>query len=200
LERFYDIAEGCGSVTLDGQDIKTLDPQWLHRQIGLVAQEPCLFAGTIRDNLAFGCSDPVSDEHIRAAAIQANAWEFISTFPEGLDTIVGERGVRLSGGQKQRCCIARAILADPRILLLDESTSALDAESEHLVQQALDVLMKGRTSLVVAHRLSTVRDAAKVVVIDKGRVVEQGTHEELLAVPNGAYAKLVERQLQEKKP
>ena len=197
LERFYDV--GSGRVLLDGRDVKTLDADWLRRQIGLVAQEPCLFAGTIRDNLAFGCHTAVSDADIEAAARQAHAWGFIQDFPDGLDTMVGERGVRLSGGQKQRCCIARAILANPRILLLDESTSALDANSEHLVQRALDTLMEGRTSLVVAHRLSTVRGAHNVVVVQAGRVVEQGTHEDLLARPGGAYVRLVERQLEERR-
>jgi len=139
----------------------------------------------------------VSSDRIVDVAKMANAHQFIQTFPDGYDTIVGERGIRLSGGQKQRIAIARALLTDPTILLLDEATSALDAESEYLVRQALDTLMKGRTVLVIAHRLSTVRNAHQVCVVDKGIIVEQGTHDELIAKPKGLYKKLVKRQLQQ---
>jgi ATP-binding cassette subfamily B protein len=159
----------------------------------MVAQEPVLFAGSISENLRYGRPDATEDQ-LREAASAANALNFIEAFPDGFATLVGERGVRLSGGQKQRIAIARALLKDPAILILDEATSALDAESEHLVQEALDRLVKGRTTLVIAHRLSTVRDAHRVAVIDGGVVAEQGTHDELLA-KNGVYRQLVERQL-----
>lgn len=160
---------------------------------GLVSQEPILFATTIRDNILFGRVD-ASEEEILEASKQANAHDFITSFPDGYDTIVGERGVRLSGGQRQRIAIARAMIKQPRILLLDEATSALDAESEHLVQQALERLMKGRTVLVVAHRLSTVRNADCVYVMAGGEVRATGTHEALMR-SSPLYAKLVRRQL-----
>ncbi len=187
LLRLYD--PQAGRVTLDGRDIRDLDTHWLRGQIGIVSQEPILFATTIADNIRYGRPSATDDE-VRAAARAANAHAFIEGFPEGYETVVGERGVRLSGGQKQRVAIARAILKDPRVLVLDEATSALDAESEHLVQEALDRLMRGRTTLVIAHRLSTVKDANRVVVIDKGRVVESGTHDELVG-RDGVYRRLV---------
>eukprot|EP00455_Lapot_gusevi_P057506 TRINITY_DN9817_c0_g1_i2.p1 TRINITY_DN9817_c0_g1~~TRINITY_DN9817_c0_g1_i2.p1 ORF type:complete len:391 (-),score=112.37 TRINITY_DN9817_c0_g1_i2:42-1124(-) len=195
LEHFYEPL--YGRVLLDGEDLRNLDQAWLHSKIALVSQEPVLFAGSLRDNIQYGVGQ-ASDEQIRSAARMANAEQFILDFPEAFDTLVGERGVRLSGGQKQRVAIARAVLMNPQILLLDEATSALDAESEHLVQEALDRLMRsqGRTVLVVAHRLSTVKHAHNVVVIDHGEVVEQGTHTDLLA-RSGLYAKLVRRQLQD---
>jgi ATP-binding cassette subfamily B protein len=190
LTRFYDPDQG--RILLDGVDLTELDPKSLREHVGVVAQEPVLFAASIADNIRYGRpTAPMED--VREAARAANAEAFIDEFPEGFDTLVGERGVRLSGGQKQRVAIARALLKDPRILVLDEATSALDAESEHLVQEALDHLMIGRTTLVIAHRLSTVRDADRVVVLDAGRIVESGTHDELVD-HDGAYRKLVERQ------
>ncbi len=190
LARFYD-PQG-GTVSLDGQDLRTLDTHWLREQVGTVSQEPVLFACSIEENIRYGRMDATHDQVIAAARV-ANAHTFIEQFPEGYQTLVGERGVRLSGGQKQRIAIARAILKDPRILVLDEATSALDSESEHLVQEALERLMVGRTVLVIAHRLSTVRDADTVAVVDRGRVVESGRHEQLVA-QDGAYKRLVERQ------
>ena len=194
--RFYDPLQG--NITIDGKDIKDYDLRWLHKQIGFVSQEPLLFAATIRENIIYGLQDKdkkISDKLIIDAAKKANADDFIMSFPDKYDTLVGERGIRLSGGQKQRIAIARAILMNPRILLLDEATSALDSESEYLVQQALDRIMIGRSVLVIAHRLSTVKNAHQVVVIEKGNVVEVGTHDELIQKENGSYAKLVKRQL-----
>jgi ATP-binding cassette subfamily B protein len=191
LSRLYDPA--AGRVTLDGVDLRELDPAWLRRLVGVVSQEPVLFSTTIADNVRYGRTEATDDE-VRDALRAANALAFVESFPEGLATKVGERGQQLSGGQKQRIAIARAILKDPRILLLDEATSALDAESEALVQDALTRLMRGRTSVVIAHRLSTVIGADRVVVVDGGQVVESGTHGELLA-REGIYARLVERQV-----
>jgi ABC transporter fused permease/ATP-binding protein len=191
LARFYDPQEG--EVSVDGRDIRELDPRALRRRIAMVAQEPVLFATSIAENIRYGRPD-ATDADVESAARAANAYEFVSAFPDGFATTVGERGVRLSGGQKQRIAIARALLKDPPILVLDEATSALDAESEHLVQEALERLMEGRTTLIIAHRLSTVRRADEVVVLDGGKVVERGSHDELVAA-NGLYRKLVERQL-----
>lgn len=191
LARFYEPT--AGRLTLDGQPLSGLDPHWLRRQLGGVAQEPMLFAASIADNIRYGALTATDDE-VRAAARAANAEGFIDAFPEGFETQVGERGVQLSGGQKQRVAIARALLKDPKVLVLDEATSALDAESEHLVQRALEVLMEGRTTLVIAHRLSTVRNADRVVVIDGGQVVQQGSHEALMT-EGGLYRQLVERSM-----
>ncbi len=190
LSRFYDPT--AGAIALDGTPYSELDADWLREQVGVVSQEPILFATTIQDNIRYGRPDATQDQ-VRDAALAANAAEFVEGFPEGYQTLVGERGVKLSGGQKQRIAIARALLKDPRVLVLDEATSALDAESEHLVQEALDRLMQGRTTMVIAHRLSTVKDADRVLVLDGGRVVEQGSHDELLAA-DGLYKRLVERQ------
>lgn len=190
LSRFYD--PDTGAIELDGVPFLELEPSWLRQQVGVVAQEPVLFATSVRDNIRYGRPD-ASDADVEKAARAANAHEFISAFPEGYETLVGERGVRLSGGQKQRVAIARALVKDPRVLVLDEATSALDAESEHLVQEALERLMVGRSTLVIAHRLSTVKDADRVLVLDHGTVVERGTHAELVEV-EGLYRQLVERQ------
>jgi ATP-binding cassette subfamily B protein len=190
LCRFYD--PQAGQVLLDGRDVRELDPVWLREQVGVVSQEPILFATSIAENIRYGRPGASMDEVI-AAARAANAHDFISGFAAGYETLVGERGVRLSGGQKQRVAIARALLKDPRILVLDEATSALDVESEALVQQALERLMQGRTTLIIAHRLSTVMGADRVVVLDGGRVVQEGRHQELVAV-DGLYRRLVERQ------
>ncbi len=190
LGRLYD-PQG-GRILLDGKDLKELDPDWLRQQIGVVAQEPLLFSSSIADNIRYGRVG-ASDAEVEAAARAANAHEFITRFPEGYRTLVGERGVQLSGGQKQRVAIARAVLKDPRLLILDEATSALDAESEHLVKDALDRLMKGRTTLIIAHRLSTVMDADRVLVLEGGKVVQSGSHAALMG-QEGLYRRLVERQ------
>lgn len=197
LSRFYDVTGG--RVVVDGHDVTALDPRSLRRHVGVVAQEPILFATSIGENIRYSRPD-ASDDDVREAAKAANALEFIESFERGIHTEVGERGVRLSGGQKQRIAIARAILKDPAILILDEATSALDTESEHLVQEALDRLMQGRTTVVIAHRLSTVRDADRVLVLDGGKVVEQGTHDALMTVTDGRYRSLVERQFMELSP
>jgi len=194
IPRFYEPSQG--RITLDGVPIVELDPNWLREQVGSVDQEPNLFSDSITKNIRYGRLD-ATEEEIHEAAHAANAAEFIEKFPEGYETEVGERGVRLSGGQKQRIAIARAVLKNPRILILDEATSALDAESEYLVKQALDRLMTGRTTLVIAHRLSTVRDADRVVVLDGGRIVESGPHAVLMQDQDGLYRKLVERQFVE---
>ena len=190
LLRLYDPVSG--RVSFDGHDIRDLETHWLREQIGIVSQEPVLFATTIAENIRYG-RPAATQAEVEAAAKAANAHDFVVGFPEAYETVVGERGVRLSGGQKQRVAIARAILKDPRVLVLDEATSALDAESEHLVQEALDRLMRGRTTLVIAHRLSTVKTADRVVVIQSGRVAEEGTHDELV-LANGVYRRLVEHQ------
>ncbi|XP_054975517.1 mitochondrial potassium channel ATP-binding subunit [Sorex araneus] len=191
LERFYDPT--AGRVTLDGWDLRVLDPSWLRGQaIGFISQEPVLFGTTIMENIRFGKPE-ATDEEVYAAAREANAHEFISSFPDGYGTVVGERGATLSGGQKQRLAIARALIKQPAVLILDEATSALDTESERVVQDALDRASAGRTVLVIAHRLSTVRGAHHIVVMAHGRVCEAGTHEELLK-KGGLYADLVRRQ------
>jgi ATP-binding cassette subfamily B protein len=190
VARFYDPTGGA--VRLDGRDLRELDPRWLRRQVGAVSQEPILFSGTIAENIRYG-RPGASDAEVEAAARAANAHEFISGFSQGYGTQVGERGVQLSGGQKQRVAIARAVLKDPRVLVLDEATSALDAESEHLVRDALERLMKGRATLIIAHRLSTVVHADRVAVLDGGRIVQSGSHAALLA-EDGLYRRLVERQ------
>jgi ABC transporter fused permease/ATP-binding protein len=191
LYRFYDV--DAGRVLFDGVDVRRLRLRDLRGSLAMVAQEPVLFSGTIRDNIAYG-RDNATDAEIEAAAKDAFAHDFVTGFPDGYDTMIGERGTKLSGGQKQRIALARALLANPRVLILDEATSNLDAESEAAVQAALARLMHGRTTIVVAHRLSTVRDADRIVVLDGARIVEQGGHDELMA-RRGTYHKLVEHQL-----
>ncbi|GKV10457.1 hypothetical protein SLEP1_g21816 [Rubroshorea leprosula] len=191
IERFYD--PQAGEVLIDGINIKEFQLRWIRQKIGLVSQEPILFASSIRDNIAYG-KDGATDEEIKAAAELANAAKFIDKLPQGLDTQVGKHGTQLSGGQKQRVAIARAILKDPRILLLDEATSALDAESEKIVQEALDRVMINRTTMIVAHRLSTIRNADMISVIQKGKIVEKGTHSELIKDLDGAYCQLIRLQ------
>lgn len=191
IERFYDPL--AGEVLIDGINLKEFQLRWIRGKIGLVSQEPVLFTSSIRDNIAYG-KEGATIEEIRAAAELANASKFIDKLPQGLDTMVGEHGTQLSGGQKQRVAIARAILKDPRILLLDEATSALDAESERVVQEALDRIMVNRTTIIVAHRLSTVRNADMIGVIHRGKMVEKGSHTELLKDPEGAYSQLIRLQ------
>jgi ATP-binding cassette subfamily B protein len=182
-----------GRILLDGADMETLDLRDYRSWLSVVPQESILFEGSVRENVTYGMED-VPEETVRAALRDANALEFIDRMPHGLDTVVGERGARLSGGQKQRLAIARALIRDPRVLILDEATSALDSRSEALVQQALTRLVRGRTVFVVAHRLSTVRNADRIVVLDDGRIAEIGSHTELLR-SGGAYAGLQAAQL-----
>ncbi|CAH0474471.1 unnamed protein product [Peronospora belbahrii] len=195
LARFYDLdGPGCGGkIMLDGVDISTVSPTELRGLMGAVPQEPPLFACSIRDNIAYGCSEgqeATLEDIIRAAKI-ANAHDFIVSFPNGYDTIVGERGQALSGGQKQRVAIARALVKRPKILILDEATSALDPESEKLVQDAVDCAKQGRTVILVAHRLSTIKSADRIAVISDGRVVEQGTFAQLAAREDSTFTQVV---------
>jgi ATP-binding cassette subfamily B protein len=196
LLRFY--APVSGAIRFDGRDAGTYPLRALRGQMALVPQEVLLFGGSIAENIAYGQPGAPREKVIEAAR-QANAHDFISKFPEGYETLVGERGVKLSGGQRQRIAIARAILKDPAILILDEATSSLDSESERLVQDALDVLMRGRTSFIIAHRLATVREADQIIVIQDGAVIETGTHTELLAHTNGLYRRLSEIQFSDRK-
>jgi subfamily B ATP-binding cassette protein MsbA len=194
LPRFYDVSGGC--ILIDGVDIRDVRLESLRRQIGIVTQETVLFDDTVAANIAYGHPD-APRAVVEEAARAANAHEFICALPQGYETLIGERGQRLSGGQRQRLAIARAILKDAPILVLDEATSALDTEAELLVQEALVNLMANRTSFVIAHRLSTIRRADAIVVLERGRVVEIGRHEELLARPTGTYALLYQMQLLE---
>lgn len=192
LQRFYDPTSG--RITSDDQDIKTRDRRTYRHDIALVQQEPVLYQGSIRENIALGIEDTdPTDVQIEDACRQANVWDFVSSLPEGLGTPCGNQGLSLSGGQRQRIAIARALVRQPRLLLLDEATSALDTESEKIVKEALDRAAAGRTTIAVAHRLSTIRDADTIVVFERGRVVQWGTHEELIA-KGGIYYEMVQGQ------
>ncbi len=191
IQRLYDVTEG--HVTIDGQDVRGATQRSLRAQIAIVQQEPVLFHRSLLDNIAYARPGATRAEVERAARL-ANAHEFIARLPKGYSTLVGERGVKLSGGERQRVALARAFLADAPILILDEATSSLDSESEHLIQQAMERLMKGRTSIIIAHRLSTVRTLDRILVFDAGRIVEDGSHAELLGNPRGIYRRLFERQ------
>jgi ATP-binding cassette, subfamily B, bacterial len=193
VPRFYD--PQSGKVLVDGNDVRDVTFESLRRQIGIVPQETILFSGTVAENIAYG-QDSFDMKEVEQAARIANAHDFILALPKGYQTMLGERGTNLSGGQRQRIAIARAVLLDPRILILDEATSALDTESEALVQEALNRLMNGRTVLVVAHRLSTIRQADRILVIERGHIIEAGNHQDLMAIRSGLYRQLYERQMQ----
>jgi ATP-binding cassette subfamily B protein len=193
LPRFYDVT--AGSVTIDGVDVQDVDLRSLRRQIGMVLQDSLLFSATIGENIAYG-NPNATKEGVIEAEKAANAHDFIMEFPEGYETEIGERGVTLSGGQRQRVAIARALLIDPRILILDDSTSSVDTKTEFLIQEALDRLMGGRTTFVIAQRLTTVQNADQILVLDHGEIAERGTHQELLDM-DGLYAEIYRLQLED---
>ena len=193
LMRYYMV--GSGKITIDDRDLTGFNVTELRKNIAVVPQEVMLFGGTIAENIRYGKADAAEAE-VREAARKANALQFIDSFPEGLQTIVGERGVKLSGGQRQRIAIARAILKDPAILILDEATSSLDAESERLVQEALDELMQNRTTIIIAHRLATIRKVDMIYVMREGQIAETGTHDQLAIQEDGIYANLVRLQFE----
>src|SRR5690606_21298910 len=193
IPRFYDA--DSGRVTIDGRDVRDLKLESLRRQVAIVFQETFLFSTSIRENISFARRD-ASFEEIQRAARLAQAHEFIMELPDGYDTLVGERGMGLSGGQKQRIAIARAILADPRILILDDATASVDMETEHEIQEALKTLMEGRTTFIIAHRISSIKDADEIVVLDKGRIVERGDHRELLEL-GGHYRRIYDVQFKD---
>jgi ABC-type multidrug transport system fused ATPase/permease subunit len=194
LLRFYDL--NSGEILIDDKNIYSYELEQLRGNMSIVPQDVILFGGSIKENIAYGKPD-ASFEEIKIAAQQANALEFINGFPEQFETLVGERGIKLSGGQRQRIAIARALLKNPSILILDEATSSLDSESEKLVQEALETLMKGRTSIIIAHRLATIRSADNILVLNNGVIAEQGTHKELVEVENGIYKNLSNLQFSE---
>jgi subfamily B ATP-binding cassette protein MsbA len=194
IPRFYD--PSSGRILIDGKDIRDISVESLRSKMGIVTQETFLFNTTVFENIAYGLKDYPMEKMIDAA-IMANAHNFISEMPEGYQTIIGERGVKLSGGQRQRLTIARALLKDPEIMIFDEATSALDNESEILVQEAIERLMKNRTTFVIAHRLSTIRNATSIIVLDKGKIIQQGTHEKLIQEEKGLYKKLYDMQFRD---
>src|SRR5690606_38085749 len=193
VSRFFDVTDG--QILIDGRDIRDMDVKWLRRQIGVVLQEPYLFHGTIADNIRYGKPEATDAEGIRATRA-ANAHDFTWGLPDGYETMVGERGQSLSGGERQRVSIARAILHDPKILILDEATSSVDTETEKQIQQALNRLVQGRTTFAIAHRLSTLQAADRLVVLEKGRIAETGRHDELVDRPDGVYARLHRTQVE----
>ncbi|MCA1723509.1 MAG: ATP-binding cassette domain-containing protein, partial [Thermomicrobia bacterium] len=193
LPRFYDVTDGA--IRVDGVDVREWDLELLRKNVGLVLQETFLFSVSIRENIAYG-NDDATDEMVIAAAQAAQAHEFIITLPAGYDTLLGERGVNLSGGQKQRLAIARALLLNPRILILDDATSSVDMETEYAIQQALNILMEGRTTFIIAQRLSSVRNADQICVLSEGQIVERGTHADLLAL-GGLYTELYDLQMRD---
>jgi ABC-type multidrug transport system fused ATPase/permease subunit len=191
LLKFYNVDQG--EILVDGQELANFDLHDFRKQIGIVPQDVVLFGGSIRENIKYG-NPKCTEEELIDAARRSHCLDFIQSFPDGFETLVGERGIKLSGGQRQRIAIARAILKNPVVLLLDEATSSLDAESEKLVQEALDELLKGRTSIIIAHRLSTIKNVDRIYVLDEGKIIEKGTHDELSGKENGAYRNLAKLQ------
>ena len=192
ITRLYDVKDGA--VEIDGVNVKDISSDELHSHIGMVLQETFLFDGTVMENIAYG-NPKATEEEIIAAAKSANAHDFISHLPDGYQTVIGSHGVSLSGGEKQRISIARAVLTNPSILILDEATSSLDTETEEQIREAIDKLVQSRTTIAIAHRLSTLKNASRLVVVEQGRIVESGTHEELMKIENGIYRKMAQAQI-----